>query len=68
MTNANPESRALEVYRLKKRTLTLAATVTGDDEITSTILPGFKCKVGQIRDRVLARIRDRVIPPTAADG
>lgn len=45
---ANPESRALEIYRLNERSLTLVATLTGEDEITSPILPGFKCPAQQI--------------------
>jgi len=45
---ADPESRTLEIYRLKKRTLALAATLAGEDEITSPVLPGFKCKVNQV--------------------
>ncbi|MGI9105689.1 MAG: Uma2 family endonuclease [Pyrinomonadaceae bacterium] len=48
---ANPESRALEIYRLNERTLTLVATLTGEDEITSPILPGFKCIAQQIFDK-----------------
>jgi Uma2 family endonuclease len=47
----NPESRAVEIYRLKKHTLALVATLTDDGEITSPILPGFKCKVSQVFGR-----------------
>lgn len=45
---ADPEARALEIYRLAEGALTLAATLTGEDEITSPILPGFSCKAVQI--------------------
>jgi Uma2 family endonuclease len=45
---ADPESRTLEIYRLKKRTLALAATLAGEDEITSPVFPGFRCNVNQV--------------------
>jgi len=45
---ANPELHALEIYRLDARILTHAATLTGEDEITSPILPGFRGKAHQI--------------------
>jgi Uma2 family endonuclease len=45
---ADPERRALEIYRLEQRALKLAATLTDEDEITTPILPGFKCKANQI--------------------
>ncbi|HMF55895.1 MAG TPA: Uma2 family endonuclease [Pyrinomonadaceae bacterium] len=48
---ANPELRALEIYRLKRHTLTLAATHTNDDEITTPVLPGFKCNASRIFSR-----------------
>ena len=48
---ANPELRALEIFRLKRRTLTLAATLTDEDEVSSPVLPGFKCKVSQVFSR-----------------
>ncbi len=48
---ADPEKRALEIYRLEKFTLKLAATLTDDDEITTPVLPGFKCKVNRIFGR-----------------
>ena len=44
----NPESRAVEIYRLKKHTLALVATLTDDGEITSPLLPGFQCKASQV--------------------
>lgn len=48
---ADPEARTLEIYRLVKRTLKLTDTLTGEDEITSPVLPGFKCRVSQIFSR-----------------
>ena len=45
---ADPEARTLEVYRLSEGALTLAATLKGDDEITSPVLPGFGCRVSEI--------------------
>ena len=45
---ADPESRTLEIYRPSEGALTLAATLTGDDEITSPLLPGFACKVSKV--------------------
>ena len=48
---ADPEKRALEIYRLEKQTLKLAATFIDEDEITTPILPGFSCKAHQIFGR-----------------
>ena len=45
---ADPDNRSLEIYRLKKRTLTLVETLIVDDEVTSSILPGFRCKASQL--------------------
>lgn len=45
---ADPETRALEIYRLEQRTLRLAATLTGDDKVTSPVSPNFECRVNQI--------------------
>ncbi|MGB9177693.1 MAG: Uma2 family endonuclease [Pyrinomonadaceae bacterium] len=45
---ADPESRALEIYRLEAQTLKLAATLSGEDEVTTPALPGFSCKAQQI--------------------
>ena len=45
---ADPEARTLEVYRLSEGALALAATLKGDDEITSPVLPGFGCRVSEI--------------------
>lgn len=45
---ADPPNRSLEIYRLKRRTLLLAETLLDDDEVTSPVLPGFKCQARQI--------------------
>jgi Uma2 family endonuclease len=45
---ADPEKRALEIYRLEKHTLKLVATFVDEDEITTPILPSFSCKAHQI--------------------
>jgi Uma2 family endonuclease len=44
----DPEARTVEVYRLTDDVLALAATLTDDDELTSSVLPGFGCKVSEI--------------------
>jgi len=45
---ADPQNRLLEIYRLRKRTLTLVKTLMDEDELTTSVLPGFKCKANQI--------------------
>jgi len=45
---ADPEARTLEIYRPADGALTLAATLKGDDDITTPLLPGFSCKVGRV--------------------
>jgi Uma2 family endonuclease len=35
--------RTVEVYRHNGRTLQLVATLSGDDALTSPLLPGFSC-------------------------
>ncbi len=45
---ADPLNRSLEIYRLKSQTLALAETLMDEDEITSSVLPGFKCQARQI--------------------
>jgi Uma2 family endonuclease len=40
---ADPEARTVEIYRPAGGALALAATVGGDEEITSPLLPGFAC-------------------------
>ena len=45
---ADPQSRTLEIYRVADGVLAHAATLRGEEEITSPALPGFACKAGQI--------------------
>ena len=45
---ADPEKRALEIYRLEGHTLKLVATLMDEDKVTTPILPGFSCKAQQI--------------------
>jgi Uma2 family endonuclease len=47
----DPENRALEVYRLQSGSLELIATLTGDDEVSSPLLPGFTCTAAEIFKR-----------------
>jgi len=42
------ENRAIEVYRLQNGTLELAVIFRYEDEITTPLLPGFKCGVASI--------------------
>ncbi|HKP87045.1 MAG TPA: Uma2 family endonuclease [Blastocatellia bacterium] len=44
----DPGSRTVEIYRLRDGVLDLAATLTGQDEITSPLLPGFICEAAVI--------------------
>ncbi|MBN3910951.1 MAG: Uma2 family endonuclease [Nostoc sp. NMS1] len=39
-------TKQVEVYRREKAQLVLVATLLGDDEITSPLLPGFGCSIG----------------------
>ena len=45
---ADPESRTVEIYRPADGALALAATVSGDEEITSPLLPGFACRASRV--------------------
>ena len=45
---ADPENRSLEIYRLKRRTLALFKTLIADDEVTSSVLPGFRCQASDL--------------------
>ncbi|MDT5061592.1 MAG: hypothetical protein QOH63_2051 [Acidobacteriota bacterium] len=45
---ADPLNRSLEIYRLKRHNLALAETLMDEDDLTSSVLPEFKCKVRQI--------------------
>lgn len=42
------ESRSIEIYVNDGQTLVLAATLSERDEITSSVLPGYRCKVERI--------------------
>ena len=42
------ENRAIEVYRLQNGTLESAVIFRYEDEITTPLLPGFKCSVARI--------------------
>jgi Uma2 family endonuclease len=41
-------SRSLELYELGEEGLELVATFSGDDEITSSLLPGFRLKLADL--------------------
>ncbi|HKV37611.1 MAG TPA: Uma2 family endonuclease [Blastocatellia bacterium] len=41
-------SRTIEVYVLQGKTLELEATYSGQDELVSSVLPGFNCDVDRI--------------------
>jgi Uma2 family endonuclease len=45
---ADPEARTVEVYRPVGGALALAATLGGEEEITSPLLPGFSCRVSRV--------------------
>ncbi|MDT5271310.1 MAG: hypothetical protein QOH49_3496 [Acidobacteriota bacterium] len=45
---ADPDARTVEIYRPVGGALALAATVSGDGEITSPLLPGFACKASRV--------------------
>jgi Uma2 family endonuclease len=45
---ADPEARTLEIYRHAGGALALAATLKGDDEIATPLLPGFACQVKKV--------------------
>lgn len=45
---ADPEAHTLEIYRAEEGTLALIATLTVEDEVTTPLLPDFKCTVRQI--------------------
>jgi Uma2 family endonuclease len=45
---ADPEARTVEIYRPAGGARALAATVDGDEEITSPLLPGFACKASRV--------------------
>lgn len=45
---ADPESRTLEIYRRDGGALALAATLSGEDEISTPLLPGFTCTPARV--------------------
>ena len=45
---ADWRKQQVEVYRREGATLVLVATLFSDDELTSPLLPGFSCSLGQI--------------------
>jgi Uma2 family endonuclease len=45
---ADPDARTVEIYRPAGGALALVATVGGDEEITSPLLPGFTCKASRV--------------------
>ena len=44
----DPDTHAAEIYRLVRGTLSKVVALTGDDEITSPVLPSFQLKVSAI--------------------
>lgn len=44
----DPEMKTIELYRLQKRGLRLVKTLSGEDEITSPLMPGFACKANAV--------------------
>ncbi len=44
----NVQSQSVEVYRRENALLKLAATLYSQDELTSLVLPGFRCWVSQL--------------------
>ncbi len=42
------QTSAVEIYRPHESNLNLIATLGGDDEITTPLLPGFSCKVARV--------------------
>jgi Uma2 family endonuclease len=48
---ADPEARTVEIYRPAGGALTLAATLGVGDEITTPLLPGFRCALKEVFGR-----------------
>jgi Uma2 family endonuclease len=48
---ADPEARTVEIYRPADGARALVATISGDEEITSPLLPGFACKAARVFER-----------------
>jgi Uma2 family endonuclease len=45
---ADPLNKSLEIYRLKRHNLALVERLMDEDNLTSSVLPGFKCQRRQI--------------------
>ena len=45
---ADPLKRSLEIYRLKRHNFVLVETLMDEDEVTSPVLPEFRCKASEI--------------------
>lgn len=54
--------REVEIYRRQRLSLKLMATLGAADDLTSPLLPGFRCRVGEIFDDYLAA------PPAKKNG
>jgi Uma2 family endonuclease len=44
---ADPLNRTLEIYRPKRHRLVLAETLMDEDNVSTPLLPGFKCRASQ---------------------
>ena len=44
----DPQQRTIEIYVLVGRNLTLQTVLREDDELTTSLLPGFRCRVAEI--------------------
>jgi Uma2 family endonuclease len=44
----NTDARQIEVYRLDGNTLVLSGTLGENDQLASPLLPGYKCRVGDL--------------------
>ena len=44
----NPAERCIEVYVSDGQALNLARTLAGEDDLTSSVLPGFRCSLSRI--------------------
>jgi len=42
----DPVARQIEIYRLDGPTLMLSATLSENEEVTSALLPGYNCRIG----------------------
>lgn len=45
---ADPDARTLEIYRREEGALALAATLKGEDQIDTPLLPGFSCTPARV--------------------